>query len=146
MILIVILLFLVLIFLTDSNLNILNDSEEKIVTKIIDGDTIVVEGGETVRLLGVDCDERGKECYGAAKEYIEKTLLGKTVILEKDSEDKDQYGRSLRHVFVNGKNFEVELVSKGYCVARFVEDIKYKKDIQEAEQFAINNKVGCKWS
>ena len=52
-ILAVVILFLFLIFLiSDQNLS----NKTVIVTKIIDGDTVIVQGGETIRLLGIDCD------------------------------------------------------------------------------------------
>lgn len=121
-------------------------TEETIVTKIIDGDTVIIEGGENVRILGIDCDEKGKKCYGAAKNRIEELLLGKKVILERDKEDKDQYGRYLRYIFLNGKNINVQMVEEGYCVARFQGESKYKEEIQSAESYAISNKIGCKWS
>jgi len=40
------------------------------------------------------------------KDFKIENLAKEIESLEKDSEDKDQYGRSLRHVFVNGKNFD----------------------------------------
>lgn len=120
--------------------------EKKIVTKIIDGDTIIVEGGETIRLLGMDCDERGRECYTDAKKRIDELLLNKEVTLESDSEDKDIYGRSLRYIFLNNENINAKLVEEGYCVARFPEESKYKKEIVNAEKLAIENKIGCKWN
>lgn len=143
-ILTMLILFIVLYFLVSENNT--NISEEGIITKIIDGDTIVFQGGETIRLLGLDCDERGKECYNNAKERIEELILEKTVILESDGEDKDIYGRSLRYVFLEGENINKKMVLEGYCVARFQDDSKYKKEIQNAESFAILNNVGCKWS
>lgn len=120
-------------------------NEEKIVTKIIDGDTIIVEGGENVRLLGIDCDERGRECYTEAKKRIDDILINKEVILEKENEDFDQYGRKLRYIFLNEENINVKMVKEGYCVARFQGESKYKEQIQNAEEFAIQNKIGCKW-
>ena len=78
--------------------------EEKTITKIIDGDTLVVEGGEHVRLLGIDCDEKGKPCYKAANIRIEELALGKRAVLEWESEDKDQYGRKLRYIIIDGRN------------------------------------------
>ncbi len=122
------------------------EREEKIVTKIIDGDTIVVQGGEKIRLLGVDCDEKGDECYSKAKEILEEKLLGETVFLESDLEDKDRYGRSLRYIFLDGENINVFLVEKGYCIARFErEGAKYKEEIVGEEEGAIEGRVGCKW-
>lgn len=119
--------------------------EEKIVTKIIDGDTVVVEGGEKIRLLGIDCDERGYECYDEARLYIEEVLLGKKVVLEQDGEDKDMYGRSLRYIFLDGQNINTKMVAKGLCVARFEQKSKYQDEIKKAESNAISGKVGCKW-
>src|SRR3989344_4650157 len=142
-ILAVVILFLFLIFLiSDQNLS----NKTVIVTKIIDGDTVIVQGGETIRLLGIDCDERGKECYVEAKNRIEEILLNQKVILKKESEDKDIYGRSLRYIFLNGENINSKMVKEGYCVARFPQESKYKKEIVKVEEFAISNNIGCKWS
>ena len=71
------------------------------VARVIDGDTIVLETGERVRLLGIDTPERD-ECYFAeAREYVAWWLDRATVILEADGRDKDEYGRLLRYVFTN---------------------------------------------
>ena len=119
--------------------------EERIITKIIDGDTIIVEGGETIRLLGIDCDEKGKKCYTPAKNYIENNFLGKTAVLKSGKDDKDIYGRSLRYIFVDGKNVNVEMVAQGFCVARIQDEDKYSNEIRAAESDAIVGKIGCKW-
>jgi len=121
------------------------DFEKKFVTKVIDGDTVIIEGGEHVRLLGMDTDERGYPCYNPAKKRIEELILGKEVKLEKDQTDKDRYDRLLRYIFLDGKNINAQLVEEGFAVARFYDDVKYKEEINEAERQAILNKVGCKW-
>tara|TARA_Y100000310_G_scaffold26446_2_gene25221 strand:- start:2139 stop:2600 length:462 start_codon:yes stop_codon:yes gene_type:complete len=140
---VVIVLFFVLGFMVSSESE--RKGEEKIVTKIIDGDTIIVQGGETIRLLGFDCDERGKACYSSAKERIEELVLGKVVVLESENDDRDIYGRSLRYVFLEDESISEVMVREGYCVARFPEDSKYKPEIVRAEEFAIVNEIGCKW-
>lgn len=118
-----------------------------IVTKVIDGDTVVVEGGYHVRLLGMDADEKGYPCYDAAKNRLESLILAKQVIMEKDKTDVDQYSRCLRYIFISDTNVEVELVKEGLVVARFYEpDVKYRSEITVAEQQAQTNKMGCKWS
>jgi len=73
--------------------------ETAIVTKVIDGDTIIIAGGTHVRLLGIDADEKGAPCYEAARQQLENLILSQTVILESDQQDVDQYGRKLRYVF-----------------------------------------------
>ena len=121
-------------------------SQNTIVTKVIDGDTVVVEGGWHVRLLGIDADEKGYPCYDQAKNRLEELVLAKQVVLEKDVSDIDQYGRCLRYIFLGDTNVDVQLVREGLAVARFYEpDVKYRSQIASAETYAQQNKVGCKW-
>jgi len=122
-------------------------SSQTIVTKIIDGDTIIVEGGYHIRLLGIDSDERGYPCYESAKIRLEGLVLNKKIKLEKDKTDLDQYNRCLRYVFLDGRNINVQLVKEGLAIARFYEpDVKHRDEITKAEKEAIENKIGCKWS
>src|SRR3989338_3193078 len=122
-------------------------SENTVVTKVIDGDTVVVEGGYHVRLLEMDADEKNYPCYESAKTRLEQLILNKQVFLEKDISDIDKYGRCLRTIFIGSENTSLKLVKEGLAVARFYEpDIKYKSEIQAAEQQAIENRVGCKLS
>jgi micrococcal nuclease len=121
--------------------------KDLIVTKVIDGDTVVAQGGDHVRLLGMDADEKGYPCYEAAKNRLEELVLGKSVKLESDGSDKDQYGRLLRYIFVGNENVDEKLVAEGLAVARFYpENQKYKAEIGAAEAEAMKNKTGCKWS
>ncbi len=130
-----------------TNAAVCGAADQTIVTKVIDGDTVVVEGGWHIRLLGMDADENGYPCYEPAKTRLEGLVLAKQVILEKDISDVDQYGRCLRYIFVGGTNIDVQLVKEGLVVARFYEpDVKYKAEISAAEQYAQQNKIGCKWS
>ena len=129
------------------NVPLLPNGAKKLVTKIIDGDTFLIEGGYSVRILGIDADERGYPCYQPAKERLEELILNKKVKLEKSIEDKDKWCRYLRYVFLDGKNISLELVKEGLVVSRISpKDIKYKKEIIKAEREAKENKIGCKWS
>jgi micrococcal nuclease len=129
-----------------ANLPALEDGAKKLVTKVIDGDTFLMEGGYSVRILGVDADERGYPCYEVAKNRLEELILNKEVKLEKGKEDFDQYCRYLRYVFLDEKNISLELVKEGLAVARFSpEDVKYREEISLAEKEARENKLGCKW-
>ncbi len=122
-------------------------ADNTIVTKVIDGDTVVVEGGYHIRLIGMDADETGYACYQSAKTRLEELVLGKQVVLEKDKTDLDQYGRCLRYIFVGNTNVDAQLVKEGLAIARFYPpDVKYKLEITAAEQYAQQNKLGCKWN
>ncbi len=119
---------------------------QKLVTKIIDGDTVIIEGGYSVRLLGIDADEKGYPCYEPAKQRLEELVLNKEVYLESDREDQDQYKRYLRYLILYGDNINRRLVKEGLAIARFYpENIKYKEEIIAGEKEARENKVGCKW-
>ena len=121
-------------------------AEFVVVTKVLDGDTILVEGGEHIRLIGIEADESAYPCYEQAKERLEDLILGKTVRLEQDVSDVDLYGRCLRYVFLDGGNINIQMVAEGVAVARFYEpDTAYKDEIIEAEQQAKENGLGCKW-
>jgi len=118
---------------------------KKLVTKVIDGDTVIIEGGQSVRLLGIDADEKGYPCYSPAKERLEELVLNKEVYLEADKED--QYKRYLGYLTLDGENINLKLVEEGFTIARFSqEDVKYKEKIIKAENQAIENGIGCKWA
>ncbi len=122
-----------------------NFSGTRMVTRIIDGDTAVIEG-ESVRLLGIDADERGEPCYNQARERLEELVLDREVLLESDTEDKDMYGRYLRFLFLEGDNINLRMVGEGLAVARFSPgNEKYKNVVIAAERQARENRIGCKW-
>ena len=130
-----------------ANIPELPDNSLKLATKIIDGDTFLIEGGYSVRILGIDADERGYPCYDAAKNRLEEIILNQEVKLENGTEDLDQYCRYLRYVFADNQNISLELVKEGLAVARFSpEDVKYRGEISQAEKEEKENKIGCKWS
>jgi len=120
--------------------------EIAVVTKVLDGDTIIVEGGNHVRLLGIDADESGDDCYMEAKSFLEDLILDEEVRLEQDVSDVDMYNRCLRYVFEDGKNINVQIIESGMATARFYQpDIRYREEIIMAEQTAKNNQAGCEW-
>ncbi len=129
------------------NIPELPDGTKKLVTKVIDGDTFLIEGGYSVRILGIDADEKGYPCYEEAKKGLEALILGKEVKLEIDNENLDQYCRYLRYVFVNDKNVSLEMIKNGLAVARFSpKNLKYREEIVSAEKWSRENKIGCKWN
>lgn len=120
--------------------------EETIVTKVIDGDTLVIQGGQRVRLLNIDTRERGEPCYKEAKKRLEELVLLKNVTLERDKEDKDRYDRLLRHIYVGNVSVNLQLVKEGLAVAYIYEpNIKYVKEFRAAEEQA-KQEGGCVWT
>lgn len=90
------------------------------VTRIIDGDTIELEGGQRIRYLLVDTPETsgGVECYGEnAKTFNSDLVLNKEVTLQYDVSCTDRFDRTLAYVTVDGQEVNTLLVQRGYgCV------------------------------
>lgn len=113
------------------------------VTEIIDGDTIEIEAGQKVRLLGINSPEENEFYYQNAKDRLEKLVEGKLVKLETSSEDKDRYGRLLRYIFVDDTFINLQLVKEGYATVYIVSpDEKYYLEFKKAEKEAKESKLG----
>ncbi|MBI2908325.1 MAG: thermonuclease family protein [Chloroflexi bacterium] len=100
------------------------------VTRVIDGDTIVINGGRRVRYIGVNTPEiHGKvQPFGQEATEANRALVdGKVVRLEKDVSETDKYGRLLRYVYVEGLLVNAELVRLGFAqMATYPPDVKYQ--------------------
>jgi len=90
-----------------------------LVTRIVDGDTIELQTGEHVRLLGINTPEKGEKYYDKAKEFLEKEILNKTVELKFGKEKTDLYNRTLAYVFFQGENINKKIISNGFANAYF---------------------------
>jgi micrococcal nuclease len=112
------------------------------VSKVVDGDTVSLQSGEKVRLLGINTPEKGQSYYSEASNKLKELVEGKTVVLESDTEDKDQHGRLLRYIYVNSKFVNLELVREGYAHVYIVmPNNKYENDLKQAELHAKNAKL-----
>ena len=103
-----------------------NDTEchvEKtgICTQVVDGDTLYLDTGEKVRLVGVNTPERGVEGYIASKNFLQKFCLNKKIGLDVDkAKKKDKYGRTLAVVIVGGKNVNEMLLKEGLAEIMYI--------------------------
>lgn len=119
------------------------------VTRVIDGDTIEIEGGEHVRYIGMDTPEtvdprKPVQCFGVEASNKNKALVeGKMVRLEKDISDHDKYNRLLRYIYVGDTFINLELVKQGFAYSySYPPDIKYQDQILKAQQEAQVAKRG----
>jgi endonuclease YncB( thermonuclease family) len=96
-------------------------SAEYKVTRVIDGDTLVVQKGETkltIRLVGIDAPETSKKKHEPGQPYSQQSTkhLAKLALnrpADVKSYGADRYGRILGEVFVEGKNVNLEMVKAG---------------------------------
>lgn len=95
------------------------------VERAVDGDTVVLQGGERVRYLLVDTPETtsGKnDCYGAeALDFNKSQVEGVNVALTYDeAECRDRFGRLLAFVTAGRTEVNLELVKKGLACVLYV--------------------------
>jgi micrococcal nuclease len=122
---------------------------EFLVTKIIDGDTVMLENGDIVRYLGINApsikkSEGGPEFY--AREAVRQNknmVLLKKVRLEFDVEKKNSEGKLLAYVYAKKVFINGELVRLGCAraVAR-PPNVKYRDLLLRYEKDAAAKYVG----
>lgn len=145
-----------------------NSFEEAKVTRVVDGDTIVVNlkgKDEKIRMILVDTPEtvhpsKPVEFYGKeASNFTKAQLTNKTVYLQKDVSDRDRYNRVLRYVWlkrpmtnnptdeeIKNNMYNAILVKEGYGkIATFPPDIKYVDLFRELDKSAREKNLGM-WS
>lgn len=128
-----------------------------VITEVIDGDTIRVDSGETIRLLGIDAPELFHDgmsecssedsltcCYGTDSSAWLTELIpqGTHVTLAFDLECEDIYERTLAYIRVpanedTGENevfINEEAIQAGYA-RLFDEDIGLARDIRYFNRF-----------
>jgi endonuclease YncB( thermonuclease family) len=114
-------LLLILVFLFwDISLCI---ADEYQVSRVVDGDTIIVKKGTTkltIRLVGIDAPEvshaknqQGQPFSQQSTKYIAGLMLNKVVDIK--SYGPDRYGRALGEVFLDGHNINLEMVKAGFA-------------------------------
>lgn len=136
---------------------------DALVKRVIDGDTLQLENGQRVRLIGIDTPEMhesnklysdsqrtkqdisviqalGKRSYGFTKQLVE----GKRVSLEFDVEKYDKYKRLLAYVYLKDGTFvNAEIVRQGYAsLMTFPPNVEYAGLFLKLYQEARNNKRG----
>src|SRR5438093_959054 len=127
-------------------------AELRTVKQVIDGDTILLENGEVVSLIGVDAPEikhatkAGAEMGKESAAFVRKLVEGKRVRLEFDpanANHKDNRKRTLAYVFLEDGTFlNAEIIKHGYgfTIPGFVH--KYQSEFRRLEREARENKRG----
>ncbi len=123
--------------------------QSKHVDYVVDGDTFVLQTGEKVRLIGVDCPEsqdpnKPVEYWaGEATAYLAKLIGDKTVRLEYGDERADKYGRLLCYVRVDDTVLvNLEIIKNGYGMAYLRFAHPREQEFLEAELTARRQAIG----
>ena len=122
------------------------------VVRVMDGDTIAVRVDKrvfTVRYIGTntrDARMPGDSVDAGpteAAEFNRALVLGQTVRLEMDAQEKDAQGRLLAYVYVGDLMVNAELVANGYAeVAIKPPNVMHEEMLQQLQRQARLLKVG----
>lgn len=102
------------------------------VEAVYDGDTIRLEDGRKVRLIGVDAPEvdspysRGEPFGRESKKHLERLISGRKVFLKGGEEPFDRYGRTLAYVYAGDVLLNGRMIRDGWAGAYLKADYEYK--------------------
>ncbi len=121
------------------------------VESVVDGDTLVLAQGMTVRLVGIQAPKlplgrphvRLQPLAAKAKARLEELTLGRRVGLAYGGQRRDRYGRALAHLEVDGKWVQGELLRAGLArVYSFRDNRARVIEMLELEQAARRARRG----
>ncbi|MCF6282677.1 MAG: thermonuclease family protein [Candidatus Polarisedimenticolaceae bacterium] len=122
------------------------------VRRVIDGDTLLLNSGEKVRLIGINTPELARkrhpaETYARRAKARLKALVaasGSKLYLQYGRESRDRYHRSLAHIYnKSGRNLTEQLLREGFGYATvFPPNLRNIDCYQQAEKRARESKVG----
>ncbi len=110
------------------------------IVRVLDGDTVELQGGEKIRLLGINTPEKNMFYFEEAKLFLEKLVLNKSVGFE--LKDTDKYGRWLGYIFVGDKMINEKILNEGLASLYVYEPDEYFEKLEKAEEFARGNGLG----
>lgn len=115
---------------------------------VVDGDTLRLTDGRTVRLLQIDAPEAKTDCYGrdATRALIAATPKGTRITLKRDPtlDAVDAYDRLLRYVVVDGRTVNIALVAEGAAAPYFYrnERGRFARELLDAAREARDGRAG----
>lgn len=94
---------------------------ERNVIRVLDGDTLDVEGGRRIRLVLVDAPELNAAGGNESRNYLTGLCLGSVALIDEDDLQigNDPYGRVLAVVFCRGTNANAAMISSGHATTYY---------------------------
>lgn len=120
------------------------------VRKVIDGDTLLLEDGEKVRLIGINTPEvqnrysQSQPGGEVARDWLQQTLRNPTIWLQYDAQQFDKYDRRLAHVFLeSGQYLNALLLEQGLAMLTLIPpNLQYADVLIQAQQAAEKKQLG----
>lgn len=119
------------------------------VVRVVDGDTLILDGNQRVRLIGVDTPEtvhpsRPVEQFGKeASAFTRRMAEGRRVRLAYDDDRTDRYDRTLAYVYLeDGTLLNAEIIRQGYGYAYTRFPFRLMDEFRAYEREARDNRRG----
>src|SRR3990167_888621 len=116
------------------------------VTRIIDGDNLELDNGQSIRLYGVGCPEKNQKFSQEAIDLSTKLALNQQITIDyQPNYTKDRWNRILGYVFIGDTFLNQELIRQGYCQVTIYEKrakLKYQDELIYAQNQAKQEKLG----
>ncbi|OCQ92481.1 nuclease [Oscillatoriales cyanobacterium USR001] len=115
------------------------------VERVVNGQTIEIAGFanqtpilEQVRLMGIEAPDLKQQPWGqAAQQKLEELIDGKQVLLETDTQDKDQFDRQVAYLWQGEILLNEQLIKEGYAlVTTRSPNTKYQQRLANAQEWA----------
>jgi len=92
------------------------------VTRVLDGDTLDVEGGLRIRLVLVNAPELNASGGPESRDYLTGICSGSMALVDEDDFQigHDPYGRLLAVVYCDGTNANAAMISSGHATTYYV--------------------------
>jgi micrococcal nuclease len=118
------------------------DDAELRVTRVLDGDTVVLADGREVRYLGVNAPEAGEPFSAKARELNRRLVEGKVVRVVSGRARRDRYGRVLGYVYIGEQFVNAEMLRAGFAHLFFFEPGAEDATLTAAEDAAREARRG----
>lgn len=119
-----------------------------IVTHVVDGDTVRLANGETIRYIGIDTPEVNDPFYREARDRNRALVHNKRVkAVICRSQPRDRYSRLLAWVWVEGSMVNKALLKEGFASTMMIPPcgLETKSEFEVAENEARSKRLGI-WS
>ncbi len=117
-----------------------------VVTRVRDGDTMELAGGDQVRLLSIDTPEAGEPLYEEACRFLRELTEGRSVRIEFAGRRRDKYGRLLGYVYLDSMFVNKAIVQNGLGYVYLFKDTELDRpetgQLLQAQRVALDLERG----
>ncbi|MEW5795311.1 MAG: thermonuclease family protein [Candidatus Zixiibacteriota bacterium] len=120
-----------------------------VVVRVLDGDTMELQGGDRLRLLAIDTPEKSEPFHDQAAGLLSRLALRRTASVEYANQRRDKYGRLLGYMYIDTLFVNRTIIDSGYGYVYLFDDnelnSEYVRTLLAAQRSAIERRVGL-WS